>query len=41
MGLKRIFLPETNMLEASVIPDIDIIAVSSLRDAVEMLMGEK
>lgn len=29
------------MLEASVIPDIDIIAVSSLRDAVEMLTGEK
>lgn len=37
---KRIFLPESNIMEASVIPDIDVIEVKNLRDVVSMLMGE-
>ncbi len=41
MGMKRIFLPIANIAEASVIPDIDIIWVSKLSDAVEMLLGER
>ncbi len=38
---KRIFLPETNVLEASIIPDIDIIKVSSLKELIDMLNGDK
>ena len=41
MGMKRIFLPETNILEASVIPGIDIISLWSLGDAVDILTREK
>lgn len=37
MGMKRIFLPQANVLEASVIPDIDVISVSTLGEAVEIL----
>ncbi len=35
--MKRIFLPLANVHEASIIPDIDIIGLSSLKDAVEIL----
>lgn len=38
--MKRIFLPIANREEASVIPGIDVIAVSSLSEVVEILEGE-
>ena len=41
MGMKRIFLPLANIPEASVIPDVDIIGVSSLSEVVEMLLGDR
>ncbi len=41
LGMKRIFLPEVNVIEASVIPDIDIISLSSLQDAIDMLTGTR
>ena len=41
MGMKRIFLPEANIFEASVIPDIDIISLSNLGDAMDILTGKK
>jgi predicted ATPase with chaperone activity len=39
--MKRIFLPVDNTPEASVIPDIEVIGVATLADAVEMLTGDK
>ncbi|MDD2694145.1 MAG: YifB family Mg chelatase-like AAA ATPase [Candidatus Gracilibacteria bacterium] len=41
MGMKRIFLPIANIEEASVIPDIDVIGISTLDEAVKMLSGEQ
>lgn len=38
--MKRIFLPVDNTLEASVIPDIDVIGVSCLSDLIMVLTGE-
>lgn len=38
--MKRIFLPIANREEASVIPGIDVIAVSNLSEVVEILEGE-
>jgi magnesium chelatase family protein len=37
LGYGRIFLPEVNVPEASVIPDIDVIGVSKLSQVIEML----
>lgn len=38
--MKRIFVPIDNALEASVIPDIDVIGVSRLSDVVDILTGD-
>ena len=38
---KRIFLPEKNILEASFIPDIDIIKVTTLKELIDMLNGDR
>jgi predicted ATPase with chaperone activity len=38
--MKRIFLPVDNTPEASVIPDIEVIGVATLSDAVDILTGE-
>lgn len=38
--MKRIFVPLDNALEASVIPDIDVIGVSRLSDVVDILTGD-
>lgn len=38
--MRRIFLPVDNTLEASVIPDIEVIGVATLSDAVDMLTGD-
>ncbi|MBC7504057.1 YifB family Mg chelatase-like AAA ATPase [Candidatus Gracilibacteria bacterium] len=40
LGMKRIFLPVDNALEASVIPDIDVIGIASLSDVVNILTGD-
>jgi magnesium chelatase family protein len=40
LGMKRIFVPVDNALEASVIPDIDVIGIASLSDAVDILTGD-
>jgi magnesium chelatase family protein len=37
LGYKRVFLPEVNVPEASIIPDIDVIGVSKLSNVVEVL----
>ncbi len=37
LGMKRIFLPKDNTLEASVIPDIDVIEVNSLSEVLDIL----
>lgn len=39
-GLKGILVPEANQLEAAVVSGIEVIAVSSLHQAVEFLAGE-
>lgn len=39
--MKRIFLPKDNTLEASVIPDIDVIGIDSLSELIDILTGEK
>ena len=39
-GFKRIFLPESNIKEAAVIPWIDIIAVKDVKQLIDMLNGE-
>jgi magnesium chelatase family protein len=38
-GFKRIFLPEENAAEASLIPDVDVISVKNLTELVAMLSG--
>ncbi len=39
-GLKRLFIPAENSAEAAIVDGLDIIAVSSLREVVDMLNGE-
>lgn len=41
LGFKRIFLPHANIREASIIPDIDIIGIETLSDALDMLTWQK
>lgn len=41
LGYKYIFLPISNVPEASVIPDVSIIGVQSLKEALSILTGEK
>ncbi len=38
--MKRIFLPADNTLEASVIPDIDVISLTCLSDLIGVLKGD-
>lgn len=38
--MKRIFLPTDNTLEASVIPDIEVIGIKNLCEAIDMLTGD-
>jgi predicted ATPase with chaperone activity len=38
--MKRIFLPIDNTIEASVIPNIDVIGISCLNDAIDILTGD-
>ena len=38
--MKRIFLPIDNTLEASVIPDIDVIGIANLSDMIDILTGD-
>jgi magnesium chelatase family protein len=40
-GFKRIFVPVENALEASIIPDIDVIPVESLAEIIKFLNKEK
>lgn len=40
-GFKRVFVPEDNVGEASIIPDIDIIPLESLADAIGYFAWEK
>lgn len=40
LGMKRIFLPVDNTIEASVIPNIDVIGISCLNDAIDILTGD-
>ncbi|MBX9809753.1 YifB family Mg chelatase-like AAA ATPase [Candidatus Gracilibacteria bacterium] len=41
LGMSRVFLPIDNALEASVIPDIDVIGINSLSEMIEILSGTK
>lgn len=38
---KRIFIPESNILEASIIPDIEVIEVKNLKKLIDMLNGDR
>lgn len=38
---KRIFLPENNCIEASIIPWIDVVKIKTLKDLINMLNWEK
>jgi len=38
---KRVFVPEANALEAAIIPGIDVVKVSNLKDLVDMLNWDK
>lgn len=40
MGIKRIVVPAVNGQEAALVPDVEIIAVSSLREAISCLSGD-
>ncbi|MCD5385085.1 YifB family Mg chelatase-like AAA ATPase [Candidatus Gracilibacteria bacterium] len=40
-GFKRIFIPKDNVLEASIIPGIDVIAIENLKQAIDILNGDK
>jgi magnesium chelatase family protein len=40
LGMKLIFLPQDNALEASVIPDIAVIGIKSLSQVVDILTGD-
>jgi len=40
-GFKKIFLPKDNAAEASIIPDIQVMPVESLKDLIMYLRGEK
>ena len=38
---KRIFVPKENAIEASIIPNIDVITVESMKEVIDMLNGDK
>lgn len=40
-GFERIFVPESNVAEAALVPAVDIVGVRSLRQVVAMLRGEE
>lgn len=40
-GFKRIFVPSHNALEASIIPDIEVIKLENLKDLIDMLNKDK
>jgi magnesium chelatase family protein len=39
-GFQRVFVPESNAAEASLVPEIDVVGLRSLRQLVAMLTGE-
>lgn len=41
LGIKKVILPTENVMEASIVKDIDIIPVSNLLDVIKYLKGEK
>lgn len=41
LGYKRIFLPAANIPEASIIPEIEIIGLESLTEAIDIVTGQK
>lgn len=40
-GFERVFVPESNVAEASLVPAVDVVGVRSLRQVVAMLRGEE
>ncbi|RKW20892.1 ATP-binding protein [Candidatus Gracilibacteria bacterium] len=40
-GIKNIFVPKENAPEASVVPEIKVVEVENLKEAIEMLLGRK
>ncbi|HEY2833192.1 MAG TPA: YifB family Mg chelatase-like AAA ATPase [Sporichthyaceae bacterium] len=40
-GLGRVLVPRTNATEAALVPDVEVLAVSSLREALALLRGEE
>jgi magnesium chelatase family protein len=38
---KKIFIPKENALEASIIPDIDVVPIENLREIIDMLNGDR
>lgn len=41
IGMKKIILPKENAKEASIVQDIEVIGVESLKDVIQYLLGEK
>lgn len=41
LGIKRIILPKENAKEATIVQDIEVIGVESLKDVIEYLLGKK
>lgn len=41
LGMKRIIVPKENAKEASIVQDIEVIGVESLKEVIEYLLGEK
>ena len=41
LGMKKIILPKENAKEASIVQDIEVIGVETLREVIEYLNGEK
>lgn len=41
IGIKKIIVPKENAKEASIVQDIEVIGVESLKDVIEYLLGEK
>ena len=39
LGIKRVVVPIQNIVEASIIKDLDVIAVSSLKEVLDFIMG--
>lgn len=40
-GYKRIFIPKANAMEASIIPDIDVVVIESLKQLIDILNEDK